>query len=110
MSKLLNDKINQLSEKRRDKISRRAEQLIQEELNLRDVRTLRKKTQEQVALLLKKRQDEISRLEKRSDFLISTLQEYIEALGGHLKVVAEFDDSPAIILNWRENRGHIQKD
>ena len=72
--------------------------LIQEELNLREVRQLRKTTQEQLAVLLRKRQDEISRLEKRRDFLFSTLQEYIEALGGHLKVIAEFDDSPPITL------------
>lgn len=49
------------------------------------------------AVLLKKRQEEISRLEKRDDFLVSTLRDYIEALGGHLKMIAEFQDSPPIV-------------
>ncbi len=99
MTKTLKDKLNALPEKRRNKILRRANELIQEELNLRSLRNLREKTQEQMAALLKKRQEEISRFEKRDDFLVSTLSEYIEALGGHLRLIVEFDDSPPILLN-----------
>lgn len=101
--KSLREKINSLPEKRRNEILSRANELIQEELNLRAVRNMRNKTQEQLAVLLKKRQEEISRLEKRDDFLISTLREYIEALGGHLKVIAEFHDSPPIVLKVHAN-------
>lgn len=104
MGKFLDDKINQLPEKRRAKVLARANELIQAELSLREIRHLRHKTQEQLAIILQKRQDEISRLEKRSDFLVSTLQEYIEALGGHLKLIAEFNDSPAVILNWHADK------
>ncbi len=99
----LREIMNNLPEKRRNEILSRANELIQEELNLRAVRNMRNKTQEQLAVLLKKRQEEISRLEKRDDFLISTLREYIEALGGHLKAIAEFQDSPPILLKVHAN-------
>ncbi len=99
MGKTLEDMLSELPTVRREKIAKRTESLIQEELNLQEVRRLRNKTQEQLAELLQKRQDEISRLERREDCLVSTLSDYIEALGGQLKLIAEFDDSPPIILN-----------
>lgn len=94
----LKDKIDRLPEKRRKLIGKKAKELIREELTLREVRGLRRKTQAQIAILLKKRQEEISRFERRDDFLLSTLSEYIEALGGHLTLIAKFKDSPPIIL------------
>lgn len=101
MGNHLQDKINAMPAKRRKKIIARAEELIQEVHTLREVRSLRNKTQAQVAVLLQKRQEEISRLERRDDFLLSTLSEYIDALGGRLKVIAEFEDSPSIVLHTR---------
>lgn len=98
MSKAIEVNLNDLPAERRKKILARADELIQEELTLREVRRLREKTQKELAILLEKRQDEISRLERREDFLVSTLADYIEALGGHLKIVAEFNDSPSIII------------
>ncbi len=44
-------------------------------------------------------QDGISRLEKRSDLLISTLRGYVEAMGGKLRLVAEFPNRPPIMLS-----------
>lgn len=98
MSKAIEVNLNDLPAERRKKILARADELIQEELTLREVRRLREKTQKELAILLEKRQDEISRLERREDFLVSTLADYIEALGGHLKIVAEFNDSPPITI------------
>lgn len=98
MSKTLDTKLNSLSKTRRKKILAKAETLIQEELNLQEIRRLRHKTQNELAELLQKRQDEISRLERREDCLVSTLNDYVEALGGHLKLIVEFDDSPPIIV------------
>jgi len=43
-------------------------------------------------------QDGISRLEKRSNLLLSTLRNYVEAMGGNLRLVAEFPDQPPVML------------
>ena len=43
-------------------------------------------------------QDGVSRLEKRSDLLLSTLRNYVEAMGGNLRLVAEFPDQPPVLL------------
>jgi len=44
-------------------------------------------------------QDSVSRLEKRSDFLLSTLRKTVEAMGGHLSLVAEFPDRAPVVLS-----------
>ena len=43
-------------------------------------------------------QSNVSRLEKSSDMLISTLREYIEAVGGKLNLTIELPDKPPIVL------------
>ena len=47
-------------------------------------------TQTELAQRLGKRQPAISRLERQDDALISTLREYIAALGGELELRARF--------------------
>jgi transcriptional regulator with XRE-family HTH domain len=89
--------IGELSPKRRAKIEGRARQLIGEEMALQQLRKARQLTQEQMARALKIGQDSVSRLESRSDLLISTLQSYVEAMGGELKIVVEFKEGSAII-------------
>lgn len=67
-------------------------------MSLRDLRRAHELTQERLAEYLPMSQDGISRLEKRSDLLISTLRNYIEAMGGQLRLVAEFSDRPPIVV------------
>ena len=57
---------------------------------LRDIREAAGKTQTEVAQALKSTQSEVSRLEHRNDFHLSTLREYVHALGGELEVIANF--------------------
>jgi hypothetical protein len=45
------------------------------------------------------KQEGISRLEKRSDMLISTLSKYISAMGGSLKLMAEFPNRKPIEIH-----------
>lgn len=86
------------SEETRRWIEQRAAELIAEELNLREVRRLRKLTQARLSKKLKIGQEGVSRIEKRSDLYISTLRGYIEGLGGKLKLVVELPDRPPVIL------------
>jgi DNA-binding XRE family transcriptional regulator len=62
------------------------------ELNLRALREMLGKTQEELAAAVEITQAELSRAERREDHLVSTLRRYVEALGGSLDVVATFGD------------------
>ena len=99
MTRSLNDKMKTLSLDRQNSIQERADELIAEEMTLRDLRLALKKTQEDLGAVLHMKQDGISRLEKRSDMLISTLNKYIHAMGGTLKLTAEFPDRPSVEIH-----------
>ena len=99
MPKSLNDKFKKLSPERQALIKERADDLISEEMTLRDLRLALHQTQNDLSAKLHINQDGISRLEKRSDMLLSTLGKYITALGGTLKITAEFPNRPAVIIH-----------
>jgi len=71
-------------------IEESAQELYEQELTLRDLRRALDLTQKTLADTLHIEQAGVSRLERRSDMLISTLQRYVEAMGGSLHLVAEF--------------------
>jgi transcriptional regulator with XRE-family HTH domain len=89
----------ELGPARRKKIEARAAQLIAEEMTRQELRRARKLTQVRMAKALGITQDGVSRLEKRTDLLLSTLRQYIEAMGGSLSLVAEFPDRPPVVLS-----------
>jgi transcriptional regulator with XRE-family HTH domain len=62
------------------------------ELNLRMLREMTGKTQNEIAVRLELSQAELSRAERRADHLFSTVRKYIQALGGRLEVMAVFED------------------
>ena len=94
----LTERLDRLPPARRKKVEERARALIAEEMSLRDLRKARKQTQVRVAKELGINQENVSRIEKRSDLLISTLSGYVEAMGGTLRLVAEFPDRPPVAL------------
>ncbi len=94
----LTERLDRLPLARRKKVEERARALIAEEMSLRDLRKALKQTQVRVAKELGINQENVSRIEKRSDLLISTLSGYVEAMGGTLRLVAEFPDRPPIAL------------
>jgi predicted transcriptional regulator len=61
-------------------------------MDLRAIRELVGKTQEDVAADTDMTQSEVSRLERRQDVRLSTLKRFVEALGGELEVFAAFGD------------------
>jgi len=79
-----------LSPERRVLVEARAQELIEEEMTLRDLRSVQHLTQARVAELLGVEQDSVSRMERRADMLISTMNNYVEAMGGRLHLIAEF--------------------
>lgn len=98
MGTSLKEKMNSLDPEFRKKVEARTKELIAEEMSLRDLRHAHRLTQERMAEFLNIGQDGVSRLEKRSDLLISTLRSYIEAMGGQLRILAEFPDRPPVIV------------
>jgi hypothetical protein len=107
MARSLNDKMKALPKTRHKTIESRANELIAEEMTLRDLRQALKKTQVDLGAALHIKQDGVSRLENRSDMLLSTLNKYIEAMGGSLKIIAEFPDRPPIsIQNIKDIHSH----
>ncbi len=79
-------------------VKQRAAELIAEEINLRELRHLRKLTQARLSRKLKIGQEGVSRIEKRTDLYISTLRSYVEGVGGKLSLVVELPDRPPVIL------------
>lgn len=98
MTVSLEEILQDLPEERRQRIESRAAELIAEELNLREVRRLRKLTQARLSKQLKIGQEGVSRIEKRTDLYISTLRSYVEGVGGKLKLVVELPDRAPVIL------------
>jgi DNA-binding XRE family transcriptional regulator len=84
--------LTSLSPEMRERVERRAAELIEEELTLRELRRIHDLTQARMAEMLGNEQDSISRMERRTDMLLSTMSEYIEAMGGKLRLIAEFPD------------------
>jgi predicted DNA-binding protein (UPF0251 family) len=81
---------------RRTKIKDRAAVLIAEELGLQELRQSKNVTQEEVARRVGGKQVYVSRLEKRSDMKVSTLREYVKAIGGRLDLVVTFPEGQSV--------------
>jgi transcriptional regulator with XRE-family HTH domain len=95
----VNEIIRKLSPAERKKVEGRAAEIIAEEMSLRDLRKARKLTQTRVAKTLGITQDSVSRLEKRSDLLLSTLRKTVKAMGGDVRIVAQFPDRSPVVLS-----------
>jgi hypothetical protein len=96
--KTLEQKLNEISPERQKKIRVRTRELVAREMSLQELRHAVNKTQKTVARTLNMGQDGISRLEKRSDLLLSTLRNYIEAVGGRLTLVVQFPTQEPIAI------------
>jgi hypothetical protein len=94
----LDEILNEMPVERRARIEQRAQE-IRAEMNLREVRRLRKLTQARLSKKLKIGQEGVSRIEKRTDLYISTLRSYVEGIGGKLKLVVELPDRPPVFLS-----------
>lgn len=106
MSRLLNEKLAELPPARREKIEKRAADLVAQEMSLRELRKAMGKTQARVADELGVGQDSVARYERRSDMLLSTLSEYVRKVGGTLELRAHFPDrKPIRIMGFGELSG-----
>jgi DNA-binding XRE family transcriptional regulator len=92
----LSDILKSLPPGRRSRIEADAARDVAKIMSLRDMRKARQLSQEQLADALGMEQESVSRLERRDDLLLSTMRKYVAAMGGELRLIAEFPDQPPI--------------
>lgn len=109
MARTLDEVIGGLPADQQQEIAAQAALLIADELTLRDLRKAHELTQTRMAEALHISQDGVSRIEKRSDFLLSTLRSYIEAMGGKLRLVAEFPDRQPVVISGLDSLNSDEK-
>ena len=82
---------------RADNIKRVREEL--ERMALEELRTAKQLTQSDMAEILDVPQSSISRIERRADMYLSTLRNYIHAVGGELRIQAVFPDGGVVVID-----------
>lgn len=88
-------------------------------LRLADLRKAMELTQKDMAAALNVGQPTISKIERDADMMVSTLDRYIQAMGGRLRVIADFGpDAQVEIANFealgensndRESNAHLPR-
>ena len=81
-----------MSAESRARSEAKAKQLIQE-MALDELRTARNLTQEHLAKVLGIEQSAVSKMERRTDVYVSTLADFIRAMGGALEIRAVFPEA-----------------
>ncbi|MDX2042129.1 MAG: XRE family transcriptional regulator [Acidobacteriota bacterium] len=92
-----------MSPERRARNEARVQELL-DEIALQELRQSLNLTQEQVAEALQSNQATVSKLERQSDMYISSLQKFVVALGGQLKLVASFPDRDVVISQFNQHQ------
>lgn len=94
----LRKKMSPAAQKRSKKM---AKKLLQE-MALGELRHAKELSQEELSKRLHVEQPQVSRLEKRTDMYISTLRKYVEAVGGHMEIIAKFPGGNVLINQFEK--------
>lgn len=70
------------------------------EMALNELRTARKLTQQRLAKRLGIKQATVSKLERRADMYVSTLRNFVSAMGGELEITARFPEGEVRIKQF----------
>jgi transcriptional regulator with XRE-family HTH domain len=98
MGRRLQDILQSLPEGRRQRILSRGQELVAEVLALRQLRQRLSVSQREMAERLEVSQPAISQLEQQRDMQLSTLRNYVAALGGELEIVVRLPGQLPIVL------------
>jgi hypothetical protein len=90
-----------LPKERRDRVEARVKK-AQAEMPLDELRCARQFTQQQLARQLDCSQAVVSRVERQTDMYLSTLRNFVEAMGGQLEIQAVFPDGRVVVNQFRE--------
>lgn len=92
---------------------RRGEQRTRELLAampLDELRHAREITQQHLAEILGVNQAAVSRMERRTDMYVSTLRNFIQAMGGRLEIRAVFPDHGTVEITQFGDEGGVTED
>jgi predicted XRE-type DNA-binding protein len=98
MGRSLDDVIAALPPERQEKVETRFQELKQQVEGLGELRRVAGKAQAEIASALKIKQPSVSKIERQADLYLSTLRNYIEAIGGKLDLVVRLPSRPPIHL------------
>jgi DNA-binding XRE family transcriptional regulator len=96
---------NTLREKMSPESRKRARALAAKyraEMPLNELREALEITQVHLARILRVNQAAVSKMERRTDMYVSTLQDFIKAMGGELKITAKFPDGSVEISQFAD--------
>jgi predicted transcriptional regulator len=99
MGRVLNDVIEKLPKLRQDRIAARYLVLKDEVESLQALRKAAGKAQSEIASALRISQPSVSKIEKQTDMYLSTLRNYVEAVGGNLELVVRFPKQEPLHLH-----------
>lgn len=97
-----NDLKGRLPPERRARMADKSRRIAEEIEALNQVREALGLTQEELANRLRIRQSNVSRLERRSDVQLSTLYDYVRALGAELELYVRLPDGREVRLHQFE--------
>ncbi len=104
MARKFNELVEKMPAEARERAEAKAAKLIAE-YALDELREARSMTQARLADILGKDQSVISRIEKRTDMYVSTLAEFIRAMGGELEIRAVFPEGSVRIRRFGDIAG-----
>jgi DNA-binding XRE family transcriptional regulator len=81
---------------------KRAQKMLAE-MPLNELRAARELTQESLAKSLGINQAAVSKMERKTDMYLSTLRDFVVAMGGELEITARFPDGSIKILQFPED-------
>jgi transcriptional regulator with XRE-family HTH domain len=96
MGRTLDEMIDSLPKSRRARVDARYRELKDEVESLQQLRRAAGKAQVDIAAALRIKQPSVSKIEKQTDLYLSTLRNYVEALGGQLELVVRLPAHRAV--------------
>lgn len=99
MGQSLDDVIAAVTHNDKFSIDARHQDLTQEVEGLRELRQIAGKAQADIASALNITQPSVSKIEKQTDMHLSTLRNYVEAVGGELELTVKLPRRPALRIH-----------
>ncbi len=101
MSKSFKNLKSKMSPQARKKTNKKMKTMLTQ-MALQELRQEKGISQEDLADMLDTKQANVSRMERRGDMHISTLRNYVEAMGGTLQIVVRFPDGDVFINQFED--------
>ena len=99
MDRTLNQVIAKLPPKRKARVLAQYRKLRKNIGGLQELRMIAGKAQSEVAVAMKIKQPSVSKIEQQTDLNLSTLRNYVRAVGGKLELVVKLPSNRTVSLS-----------